>query len=114
MFSDKKAIEEHYSHHTQTKMRRRVELLISLIEDSGADGISQKKLEENFLVQGIGEPALVRKYLKYLIGFGKIVAEGTLFYSSNIRTVQTKFRIADDETPEVHTHTSHTQQGGEQ
>ena len=103
-------IEGRLLHHTQKKMRRRINLLLQIVEDSGGEGIEEKRLEEVLFANGVAEPTLTQKYLKYLIDFGKIVREGTTLYSPNVKTVQTSLEKVglDGVQSDIHTSYTHT------
>ena len=108
-------IEGRLLHHTQKKMRRRINLLLQIIEDSGGEGIEEKKLEEVLFANGVAEPTLTQKYLKYLIDFGKVVREGTTLYSPNVKTVQTSLEKVglDGRQSDIHTSYTHTKGGSQ-
>jgi len=105
-------IEGRLLHHTQKKMRRRINLLLQIVEDSGGQGIEEKRLEEVLFANGVAEPALTQKYLRYLIDFGKVVREGTTLYSPNVKTVQTNLENVGLDGLQSHTHTSYTHEKG--
>jgi len=108
-------IEGRLLHHTQKKMRRRINLLLQIVEDSGGEGIEEKRLEEVLFTNGVAEPTLTQKYLKYLIDFGKVVREGTTLYSPNVKTVQTSLEKVGLDGLQSDTHTSYTHtKGGSQ
>ena len=106
-------IEGRLLHHTQKKMRRRINLLLQIVEDSGGEGIEEKRLEEVLFANGVAEPTLTQKYLKYLIDFGKVVREGTTLYSPNVKTVQTSLEKVglDGLQSDIHTSYTHTKGG---
>ena len=108
-------IEGRLLHHTQKKMRRRINLLLQIIEDSGGEGIEEKRLEEVLFANGVAEPTLTQKYLKYLIDFGKVVREGTTLYSPNVKTVQTSLEKVglDGFQSDIHTSYTHTKGGSQ-
>jgi hypothetical protein len=93
-------------------MRRRINLLLQIVEDSGGEGIEEKRLEEVLFANGVAEPSLTQKYLRYLIDFGKVVREGTTLYSPNVKTVQTNLEKVGLDGLKSDIHTSYTHEKG--
>ena len=97
-------------HPMQRAMQARINLLLARVEEAGKDGIEESELEQLFLVNGFGEPRLVRKYLNILTEFGKVKKEGTRFYSRNFPergdSRQQRWEEIEEDPAQTHTHTS--------
>ena len=95
-------------HPAQRKMRERIQFVLSKIEEAGKEGMEEGDLLGQMFINGFGEPKLIKKYIAYLVDWGKIRKEGGRLYSSNysVKGEQDSQTEPNDSLLHTHTHTT--------